>query len=319
MTLTPKIKTPSISRILSVAPMLKRTDRHCRYFLRLIHPGVLLYSEMVTTGAILFGSRERHLDFDASEHPIALQLGGSDPEHLAQCAEIGEQWGYDEINLNIGCPSERVQSGLFGACLMKNPDLVAECVYAMQKRVSIPVTVKTRIGVDELDSYEHLVSFIQKIASVGCQTFIIHARKAWLKGLSPKENREIPPLDYERVYQVKQDFPHLEIILNGGIQTSREALAQLERVDGVMIGRAVYQHPYLLAEFLENPPSRMEVMKEYLAYIERKMVEGGRLAGLIQPVFGLFYNQPSGKRWRRGLSQLSFQTAQAVEGLLNSL
>lgn len=307
------------SRMFSIAPMLKRTDRHCRYFLRLIHPEIFLYSEMVTTGAILFGSRERHLDFDVREHPIALQLGGSDPEQLAQCAEIGEQWGYDEINLNIGCPSERVQSGLFGACLMKNPDLVADCVDAMRRKVSIPVTVKTRIGVDELDSYEHLMTFIQKVSSAGCQTFIIHARKAWLKGLSPKENREIPPLNYERVYQIKRDFPALEVILNGGIQTSQDALAQLEWVDGVMIGRAAYQHPYLLAELLENPLSRMEVIKGYLGYIERKMIDGERLSGLIQPIFGLFYNQPSGKRWRRGLSQLPFQSAEAIENLLRSL
>ncbi len=300
--------------------MLKRTDRHCRYFLRLIHPSILLYTEMVTTGAILFGNQARHLNFDAREHPLALQLGGSDPKQLAVCAKIGEEWGYDEINLNVGCPSARVQSGSFGACLMKHPMLVAECVDAMQKEISIPVTVKTRIGVDEEDSYEHLASFIQTVSEAGCQTFILHARKAWLKGLSPKENREIPPLNYERVYQIKQDFPTLNIILNGGIETAEAALTQLKYVDGVMVGRAAYQNPYLLAEMTEQPLSRVEVMQAYLEYMKKESRdEKVRLAGMVAPVFGLFYRQPSGKRWRTGLSQLASQNTEAIEDLLKSL
>lgn len=303
-------------RTFSVAPMLKRTDRHCRYFFRLIHPEIFLYSEMLTTGAILFGARERYLGFDIKEHPVALQLGGSDPIQLAQCADIAEKFGYDEVNLNVGCPSERVQSGVFGACLMKNPDLVADCVDAMCKKVSIPVTVKTRIGVDEVDSYEHLISFIQKVSKAGCKTFIIHARKAWLKGLSPKENREIPPLNYEWVYQIKRDFPELEIILNGGIKTTEDALSHLSQVDGVMIGRAAYEHPCLLAELYGQPLLRKEIMREYLVYMEKKLLEGEHFVKLIQPIFGLFYNQLNGKRWRRGLSQLPVRTLEAVENLL---
>ncbi|MET0076827.1 MAG: tRNA dihydrouridine(20/20a) synthase DusA, partial [Candidatus Thiodiazotropha lotti] len=215
-------------RKLSIAPMLDWTDRYCRYFLRLISSHVLLYTEMVTTGAILHGNRTRFLDFDNSEHPLALQLGGSDPEALAQCAKLAEQWGYDEINLNVGCPSDRVQSGRFGACLMLTPELVADCVKAMRDQVAVDVTIKHRIGVDDQDSYQALCEFVGKVSEAGCHTFIVHARKAWLQGLSPKENREIPPLHYETVHQLKQDFPALEIIINGGITTLEQVEQNLE-------------------------------------------------------------------------------------------
>jgi tRNA-dihydrouridine synthase A len=289
--------------VFSIAPMLKRTDRHCRYFFRLIYPDIHLYTEMVTTGAIIFGNQKRHLDFHPKEHPIALQLGGSDPEALAKCAKIGEDWGYQEINLNVGCPSERVQSGTFGACLMKAPGQVADCVEMMEGSVNIPVTVKTRIGVDDEDSYDFLTRFVKTVSEAGCETFIIHARKAWLKGLSPKENREIPPLKYERVYQLKTDFPKLKFILNGGVKSVSEAETHLKCVDGVMIGRAIYQNPYCLTEFSGKSPSRVEVMKQYLSYMEDALEKGAPFSRLIQPALGLFYGQRKGKFWRRRLTE----------------
>ena len=235
-------------RRVSVAPMLDWTDRHCRFFLRLLTRHTLLYTEMVTTGAVLHGNRERLLAYDPAEHPLALQLGGSNPTDLARCARIAADLGYDEINLNVGCPSDRVQSGRFGACLMAEPLLVAECVAAMQAAVDLPVTVKTRIGIDDRDSYEELAEFVRCIALAGCRTLIIHARKAWLTGLSPKENRQIPPLRYDVVYRLKQDFSELRFILNGGVASIQQMAEHLALVDGVMIGRAAYENPYLLAE-----------------------------------------------------------------------
>ena len=289
--------------------MLDWTDRHCRYFLRLISPHVLLYSEMVTTGAILHGPRKRLLDFDPTEKPLALQLGGSEPEALAECARIGADWGYDEINLNVGCPSDRVQRGRFGACLMAEPELVADCVAAMVRAVPIPVTVKTRIGVDERDSYEELVHFVRTVAEAGCGTFIIHARKAWLSGLSPKENREVPPLRYDIAARIKQDFPGLNIVLNGGIQSLAEARTHLDMFDGVMIGRAAYHNPYLLAEAgsfhgdSRPPPSRRVIAEAMLPYIERQLAEGVRLHGITRHMLGLFHGQPGGRIWRRQLGE----------------
>lgn len=279
----------------SVAPMLDWTDRHCRFFLRLISKQALLYTEMVTTGALLHGDRQRFLQFDPSEHPLALQLGGSDPAGLAACAKMAEDFGYDEVNLNVGCPSDRVQNGSFGACLMAEPELVAECVGAMRKAVSIPVTVKSRIGIDDRDSYEELIKFIGTVAEAGCDTFIVHARKAWLKGLSPKQNREVPPLRYDTVYRLKQDFPTLQIVLNGGITTLDQAEDVLGNgVDGVMVGREAYHNPYILAEVdrrlfgaSAEVITRAEIIEKLLPYIEQQRAEGVRLHSITRHILGL--------------------------------
>jgi tRNA-dihydrouridine synthase A len=301
----------TFSRLISVAPMMDYTDRHDRYFLRLIAPDVLLYTEMITAAAIMHGDQNYLLGFDQAEHPLALQLGGSDPAMLAASAVIAESFGYDEINLNVGCPSPRVSSGRFGACLMYEPALVAECVAAMQAKVNIPVTVKCRIGVDDCDSYEELCRFIQIVSAAGCQTFIIHARKAWLKGLSPKQNREVPPLRYEVARNIKDDFPQLEIILNGGITTVAAAKEQLAWADGVMIGRAAYSNPYLLAEFqaelfpAKNILSRHEVIERFIPYIENKLNDGVKLSSITRHILGLFQNIPGAATWRRHLSQQS--------------
>lgn len=300
-----------LSRRLSVAPMMDWTDRHERAFLRVISGRTLLYTEMVTTGAILHGDRDRLLAFDASEHPVALQLGGSEPADLAACAREGAARGYDEINLNLGCPSDRVQRGRFGACLMTEPELVAEGVAAMIEAVDIPVTVKTRIGVDDVDSYEALQAFVARLAAAGCRSFTIHARKAWLSGLSPKENREIPPLRYEVVYALKRDFPDLEIVLNGGVQSLDEAAAHLgQGVDGVMIGRAAYQTPYILAEadraiFGEGraPKTREQVIAAFLPYVERRVSEGVPLKSITRHMLGLFNGLPGARAWRRHLAE----------------
>lgn len=298
------------ARKLSVAPMLDWTDRDCRYLLRLISSHCLLYTEMVTTGALIYGDRERFLAHEGLEYPLALQLGGSDPDALAECAKMGEDAGYDEINLNVGCPSDRVQSGRFGACLMAEPELVAEGVAAMQQRINIPVTVKTRLGIDEQDSYEFLTDFISKVAAAGCDTFILHARKAWLKGLSPKENRDVPPLDYERVYQIKKDFPQLHIDINGGIHSLEEVQHHLQNVDGVMMGRAIYHNPYLLAQadtdiFTGNGDvlSRHQVIEAMLPYIEKRMKQGRPLKSITRHMLGVFQGQPGARRWRRHLSE----------------
>jgi tRNA-dihydrouridine synthase A len=290
--------------------MLEWTDRHFRYFLRLISRRMFLYTEMITTGAMLHGDRGRLLAYDPSEHPLALQLGGSDPHALAECARIAAGMGYDEINLNVGCPSDRVQNGRFGACLMAEPELVAECVAAMRQAVAIPVTVKTRIGIDDLDSYQHLAYFVQTVAAAGCATFIIHARKAWLKGLSPKENREIPPLRYDVALQIKQDFPRLEIVLNGGILTLDECVAHVRDFDGVMLGRAAYHNPYCLAEadrvlFGDGHPilNRHEVLQAFLPYVAHELAQGARLQGISRHILGLFHGEPGGRLWRRHVSE----------------
>jgi tRNA-dihydrouridine synthase A len=301
----------SLDRRLSVAPMMDWTDRHCRYFLRLLAPRTLLYTEMVPAGAILLGDRERFLRFDPAEHPVALQLGGADPDGLARCAELGAARGYDEINLNVGCPSDRVQNARFGACLMAEPDLVACCMRAMLAAAApVPVTLKTRIGIDEHDSYDFLCRFVAAVAGAGCRTVILHARKAWLSGLSPRENRELPPLRYETVHRVKVDFPELEIIANGGIRTIAQARAQLAEVDGVMIGREAYQNPYALAEWERDllgtaapAPSRCEITLRLLPYIERELAEGTPLQAISRHILGLFNGVPGARAWRRHLSE----------------
>jgi tRNA-dihydrouridine synthase A len=299
-----------IDRRLSIAPMLDWTDRYCRYFLRLITRRSLLYTEMVTIGALLHGERARFLDFDPSEHPLALQLGGSEPGDLALCAKLGEQWDYDEINLNVGCPSDKVQSGSFGACLMATPQLVADCIKAMRDAVCIDVTVKHRIGVDERDSYEELCDFVGIVAAAGCRTFIVHARKAWLQGLSPKENREVPPLSYDTVYRLKRDFPDLEIILNGGITSLAQAEAQLDHVDGVMIGREAYHNPWILADAdrrifnaQEQPPHRHEVVEALLPYVDSQLRQGVPLNRITRHILGLYHAVPGARKWRRELSE----------------
>ena len=298
------------SHRLSIAPMLDWTNRDFRYFLRLISKHCLLYTEMVTTGALIHGHRSRFLDHDVREHPLALQLGGSDPRDLALCAKMGEAAGYSEINLNIGCPSDRVQSGYFGACLMAEPKRVAKAITAMQAEVDIPVTVKTRLGIDELDSYEFLAEFVQKISDSGCNIFILHARKAWLSGLSPKENREIPELNYSRVYQIKHDFPHLHIDINGGVENLEQAQQHLNNIDGVMMGRAAYHNPYVLAQAdrrLFNDQhailSRHDVIRQMLPYIEQRLSAGQPLRSISRHLLGLFQGQSGARAWRRYLSE----------------
>jgi tRNA-dihydrouridine synthase A len=299
-----------LSHRFCIAPMLDWTDRHCRFFLRQISRHVLLYTEMVTTGAILHGPRERLLGFNREEHPLALQLGGSDPDEMAQCARIAEEAGFDEVNINVGCPSDRVQNGAFGACLMASPQVVADCVAAMRTAVDIPVTVKTRIGIDDQDSYSALETFAGTLAASGCRTFIVHARKAWLQGLSPKENREIPPLDYERVYRLKADHPEFEIVINGGITSLEVAEHHLRFVDGVMMGREAYHNPFVLADvdrrFYGVPfafKSREDVLDAMLPYIEREMAQGTAFKHIARHLLGLYHGQPGGRLWRRTLSE----------------
>ena len=312
--------TKTLNRRLSVAPMLALTDRHCRYFWRQLTRQTLLYTEMITTGAVLRGDRERLLAYDPVERPLALQLGGSDPADLAQCARIAAEWGYDEVNLNVGCPSDRVQSGRFGACLMAEPELVAEGVAAMQATIALPVTVKTRIGIDHRDSYAELADFIEKVAAGGCTIFIIHARKAWLNGLSPRENREIPPLRYDIVYRLKQDFPALTLIINGGLTSLDQVAEQLCRVDGAMIGRAAYENPYLLAEAdqrlfgsVEPPPTRHQVIRVLLPYVETQLQRGTPLQGMTRHILGLFQGVPGARAWRRQLSESAWRGGAGVE------
>ncbi|MFN3234725.1 MAG: tRNA dihydrouridine(20/20a) synthase DusA [Gammaproteobacteria bacterium] len=292
---------------ISIAPMMAWTDRHFRYFMRLISPHTVLYTEMITTGALIHSDPDRYLLFNKEEHPVALQLGGSDPKELAHCAKLGEQAGYDEINLNVGCPSDRVQKGRIGACLMKEPDLVAECISEMCNNVNIPVTVKTRIGVDDQDSYEALQHFVKTVHAAGCDTFIIHARKAWLKGLNPRQNRSKPPLCYDTVYQIKQDNPNLRIIINGGIKLIENIEKHLKHIDGAMLGREAYRHPYLFAEiekhfFKNNPLSREEVLERYTPYISQSLEQGARLNSLVKPLYNLYKGQPGAKAWRQRLA-----------------
>lgn len=294
---------------LSVAPMMEWTDRHCRYFHRLIAPEALLYTEMVTTGALLHGDRARFLDFDPAEHPVALQLGGSEPDDLASCARMAGEWGYDEVNLNCGCPSERVQKGAFGACLMAEPGLVAECVAAMRGATTVPVTVKCRIGIDECEEREFLWAFVEKVAAAGCRTFVVHARKAWLKGLSPKENREIPPLRHELVHELKAAFPELSIVINGGLRDPREAARHLPLLDGVMIGREAYENPWSLAAFQEAVTGtapvrdRFQVVEAMVDYARRATSRGVPLKSITRHMLGLFNGLPGARAWRRTLSE----------------
>lgn len=299
-----------MNRKFSVAPMLDWTDRHERFFLRLITQQSLLYTEMVTTGALIYGDRSKHLDFNNEEQPVAIQLGGSDPDDLLQCAKMAEDHGYNEVNLNVGCPSNRVQSGMFGACLMAKPELVAECVNAMQNAVAIPVTVKHRIGIDENESVEELFKFVETVADAGCKTFIVHARKAWLNGLSPKQNRDIPPLRYDVVYELKRSMPQLEIIINGGICDIEIAEKQLEYVDGIMMGREAYHNPYILADvdqrFYQSKKkilSRIEILELLYPYIEKEIAKGARLHSISRHILGLFNGMPGAKKWRRYISE----------------
>jgi len=292
---------------LSVAPMMDWTDRHCRYFHRLLSSKALLYTEMVTTGALVHGDVARHLDYNPQEHPVALQLGGSEPQDLAYCAKLGEQWGYDEINLNCGCPSERVQRGAFGACLMAEPQLVADCVKAMVDVVSVPVTVKHRVGIDKLESYDFVRDFVGAVSLAGCNTFIVHARSAWLKGLSPKENREVPPLRYELVHQLKQDFPHLNIAINGGITTNAQITEQLQHLDGVMVGREAYHNPWSLAswdtDYFGAVPSgltREDVEAQMCDYMLREFASHGTpWSAIARHMLGLRHGLPGSRRWRQ--------------------
>ncbi len=304
--------------------MLDWTDRHCRYFHRLLSQHALLYTEMVTTGAILHGDADRFLQFNPAEHPVALQLGGSDPAALAECARKAELWGYDEVNLNVGCPSDRVQNGMFGACLMADPQRVADAVKAMQQAVSIPITVKHRIGIDDQDSYEFLCRFIDTVAEAGCRTFIVHARKAILQGLSPKQNRDIPPLDYDRVYRLKQDYPALEIIINGGIKTLAECQQHLLQLDGVMIGREAYQNPLLLAEvdqalYNGDLVDLDQMLMRLCAYCEQQLAQGAQLGWITRHVLGLYQGQPGARRFRRFISENAFRPDAGIDVLKQAL
>ena len=297
------------SSAVSIAPMMDWTDRHCRYFYRLLSKNTQLYTEMITSKAILRGDKNRLLDFNASEHPLTLQLGGSDPKEMAECAQIAQKWGYDEVNINVGCPSDRVHSGSFGACLMKEPDLVAACVESMIEKCDIPVTVKSRIGIDDMESYDELSDFVSRINSKGCKHFIIHARKAWLQGLSPKENRTIPPLNYPWVYELKKDFPQIQITINGGITSCLEIKSHLDYVDGVMLGRAVYNNPFLLSEvdsdiFSEkkNPINREQVLKKYMVYMNKQLKIGVPIRSMTRHILGLYHGETNAKLFRRLLS-----------------
>ena len=321
----PSISSNKIDRRFCVAPMLDCTDRHARYFLRQISRHAVMYTEMVTTGALIHGDRSRFLDFDTAEHPIALQLGGSDPSAMAQCAEFAQEWGYDEVNINVGCPSDRVQSGSFGACLMQSPQLVAENVQAMASQVNIPITVKTRIGVDEQEPKQALWQLTDAVASAGCEVLLIHARKAWLKGLSPKENRDIPPLDYEIVYALKEDFPELEIIINGGIKTLKECQQHLQVVDGVMMGREAYSNPYILSQVDEilyqedgSVLSREAVLMNYIEYCKDRLSEGTRLNHLSRHIIGLYHGEPNSRLWRQHISDHAHKEGAGLEVLFDA-
>lgn len=311
---------PEPNRRFSVAPMMEWTDRHDRFFLRLISTHALLYTEMVTAPAIIHGKRDYLLGFDEAEHPVAVQIGGSDPRELTEAARIAEGYGYDEINLNVGCPSDRVQSGRFGACLMKEPDLVADCVAAMATEVAVPVTVKCRIGVDDQDPREALPTLIEKLRDAGCRTIIVHARKAWLEGLSPKENRTVPPLDYGLVYEMKRTYPDLEICINGGIATLDETEAHLKHVDGVMMGRMAYERPYVLADidqrlFGVTTPSRTrhEVIEAFMPYMARRLEEGVTLHAMTRHILGLFQGLPGARAWRRHISENAYKKGAGLD------
>lgn len=310
---------------ISVAPMMDVTDRHFRYFMRLITKNTTLYTEMVHTNQITHGGAERFLKFNSEENPVVLQLGGSEPEQLARCSQLAETMGYNAVNLNVGCPSERVQKGSFGACLMKQKDVVAECIKTMQDSVKIPVTIKTRLGVDEFDDEAFFFNFIEMIAKTGCRNFIIHARKAWLKGLNPKQNRTVPPLNYQRVYRLKQMFPELTIIINGGINSIAEAKQHLQFVDGVMIGREAYNNPFIFSEAdsifenIENHKTPMDIFKAYIPYVQTQLKNGVRLNALIRPILGLFHGLPGARAWRGFLTTEANKDVRGVELLERSV
>ncbi len=308
-----------------LAPMMDWSDTHCRYFWRLLTQKAVLYSEMVTSGALIHGDKKRFLEFNQCEHPLALQLGGSNPDDLALCARIAEDWGYDEVNLNCGCPSDRVQNNKIGACLMAEPGLVADCIAKMQNAVSIPVTVKHRIGIDNQDDYQDMAKFVSTIASTGCNTFIVHARKAWLKGLSPKENREIPPLDYEKVFQLKNEFPQLNIIINGGITNLEQSAHLLKNLDGVMIGREAYSNPYILAQVdqqlfsVEKPTiSREDVFEQFIEYCAENLAKGIKLSHMTRHILGLFQGQAGARSFRRVLSEKAPRPDAGIEVLVEA-
>ena len=306
--------------------MLDWTDRHCRYFLRLISQHSVLYSEMITTGAILYGDTERHLAMSAQEQPVALQLGGSDPKDLAAACKIADNYAYSEINLNCGCPSDRVQNGMFGAVMMKNAQVTADCIAAMQDAVDLPITVKHRIGVDDFDSYEFLCEFVDTVANTGCETFLVHARKAWLKGLSPKQNREVPELNYDRVYQLKKDFPHLEIIINGGVTTLEQSQQHLQHLDGVMVGREAYTNPYLLARVdqdiygaTQGVKTRRQIAEEFLQYVDIELSKGTKLNAMTRHILGLFHGMPGARQYRRHISENAHKPSATIEVLTSAL
>ena len=314
-----KIENTKDFRI-SVAPMMDWTTRDYRFFARLFNPNIVLYTEMVTTGAIIHGEAKRHLDFNSQEHPLVLQLGGSNPQDLATCTKMAEDWGYNEVNLNVGCPSDRVQNNKIGACLMAEPNLVAECIDQMQKTVSIPVTVKHRIGIDDMQSYDEMLHFVDIVAATGCTHFVVHARVAILQGLSPKENREVPPLRYEDVYRLKRERPNLTIEINGGIKTFEETQQHLQHVDGVMIGREAYHNPYLLAEFGQfwnlDMPDRFNIMQQMMPYIEKRLAEGAPLSIITRHILGLFQNLPGARKWRQALSGGNAKSLTDIENAL---
>ncbi len=314
-----------LSHTFSIAPMLDWSDHHCRFFWRLLTKQALLYTEMVTTGALIHGDRQRFLHFNEAEHPVALQLGGSEPADLARCAAWAQEWGYDEVNLNCGCPSDRVQSGMFGACLMARPQVVANAVRAMRDACSLPVTVKHRIGIDQMESYQEMLDFVGPVAEAGCEVFIVHARKAWLQGLSPRENREIPPLNYPWVYKLKADLPHLTIVINGGIQTLEECRGHLQHVDGVMIGREAYQNPWMLADvdhtlFTMDKPaqSRDDVLVALLPYVEQQLARGAQLNHITRHILGLYQGVPGARKFRRHLSENAYKKGAGLEVLLDA-
>ena len=322
-----ELLTPAIDRRLSVAPMMDCTDRHCRSFHRVLTRRTLLYTEMVTTGALLHGDWRRFLAHEPAERPLALQLGGDDPAALAACAELAESLGFCEVNLNVGCPSDRVQAGRFGACLMRHPGVVAEAVATMRARARIPVTVKHRLGVDEQEGFEPLAAFVDSVAAAGCDTFVVHARKAWLAGLSPKENREVPPLDYGLVYRLKAERPQLAVVINGGIASLAEAEAYLRHVDGVMIGRAAYHEPWLLATAdtrifgtaADPCGDRRAAVEAFLPYVERQLAGGQPLARVARHLAGLFHGEPRARRWRQALTEGARRPSAGIEIIAEAL
>jgi tRNA-dihydrouridine synthase A len=319
-------KPMKISRKFCVAPMLDWTDRHCRYFLRLISQHAMLYTEMLTTGAIIHGDSDYHLQMNAFEHPVALQLGGSNPQDLAIASKMAAQYAYAEINLNCGCPSDRVQNGMFGAVMMKDVRITADCVAAMRDAVDLPITVKHRIGVDDYDSYDFLRDFVGTVAQSGCEVFLVHARKAWLKGLSPKQNREIPELNYASVYQLKKDFPQLDVIINGGVTTIEQSLAHLQHLDGVMVGREAYTNPYLLATVdqaiygtTDPIKTRETIAEEFLEYVDNELSKGTKLNAMTRHILGLFHGMHGARLFRRHISENAFKPAAGIEVLTAAL